>query len=111
MIISLTILAAALGLFYLYIFTMGVQRAWPELPLTAKVVVAPPVILAVLWDWLFNVLFASVLFLDAPASWRELLTARLKRYAGNPLERRWRMWIALRICNVLDTFDPSGDHC
>ena len=104
-------LVAFLALFYLYIFSMGVRKAWPNLSLWAKVLVGPVVLLALVWDWAVNMTFACLVFADLPRSWKELVTGRLQRYRGNHLEKLWRRVLADYICEALNQFDPSGRHC
>ena len=54
-----------------------------------------------------NIFIGTLLFLDPPRAW--LFTDRLERYIP---EQTWRGSMARWICaNILDPFDPSGEHC
>jgi len=98
-------------LFYvLYVFTMNVYRAKLAGRLFGlnKLLLMPFVLVAVLMDIACQFTVATVLFLEFP---KELLvTGRLQRY--NAGEDSWRKTIAEYICNnLLDPFDPTGNHC
>lgn len=99
-------------LWYAYILIMGLYRAHLLGRLTglAKWLAYPAVLVGWLMDWLANVLIASVVFVELPHSWNELVTDRLSRYVKGPMgSRRTR---ALWVCtNLLDVFDPTGAHC
>jgi len=94
-----------------YIAVMGVYRAYLSKRLTGitKVLAIPLVITGLMIDVIAQYTIAVVIFLDAP-QWKEyLVTLRLMRYVK---ETGWRSTLALYICrNLLDVFDPSGNHC
>ena len=96
-------------LWVLYLAVMNLQSARDAgtLGRPAYCLGLPLLYLGLLVDFLVNVLPVTVLFLELP---RELLvTARLTRYANGP--DGWRKRLALWFAhNLLDTFDPSGQH-
>ena len=94
-------------LFLAFVFVMFLKRKYEDTALEPilKIVVGIP---AVLFDWLMN-MFLTPLFWDLPGSWHELVTGRLKRYIFRGTGKRYRF--AKRVCDILDRFDPSGDHC
>ena len=100
-----------LWLFYaLYVFTMSVYRAKlaGRLCGLSLVLLYPIVIIAALMDVVCNLTLATLVFLEPP---QELLvTTRLKRYHAS--EDGWRTDLAAYVCeNLLDPFDPTGEHC
>jgi hypothetical protein len=102
---------AYLWLFYaLYVFTMSVYRAKLSGRLCGLSLVSlyPIVAIAAVMDVLCNYTFACVIFLEPP---QELLvTTRLQRHHAN--NDGWRTTLAAYVCeNLLDPFDPTGDHC
>jgi hypothetical protein len=96
-------------LWILYLAVMNLQRARDAGTITrpAYYLGLPLLYLGLLVDFLVNVFPVTVLFLELP---RELLvTARLTRYANGP--DGWRKRLALWFAhNLLDTYDPSGQH-
>lgn len=101
------------SLYYLFIFTMGVYRAWlaKRLSYAQIVVLSPPLLLAGLVDFTCNYTVATIFFLELPPSKCWLVTDRLRVYHGQDA-LTWRKKIAAYICdNLLDVFDPSGNHC
>lgn len=94
----------------LYVLTMGLYRAHLQgrLDGMARILALPFVVVALVVDTLANLSIASLVFLDPP---RELLvTDRLLRYMRK--DDGWRRDVAMWICdNLLDPFDPSGNHC
>ena len=95
----------------LYVLSMGLYRAYllKRLIGFTKVLAYPIVVFAGAVDVVANLTLANILFLDLP---HELLvTTRLKRYKAGDITG-WRYALANYICeNMLDVFDPSGDHC
>jgi hypothetical protein len=98
------------GFWLLYILVMGLYRAHLQgrLGKVATVLAYPAVLLGYAVDAFSNITLATLFFADLP---RELLvTTRLKRYKA--IDDGWRKAAAEWICtNLLDPFDPSGDHC
>ncbi len=94
----------------LYVFAMGIYRAQlaGRLKGVNFVLALPIVIVALAVDVITNLVIAPIVFLDVP---RELLvTSRLIRYMAGPAG--WRRTVAMYICdNMLDVFDPNGNHC
>lgn len=95
-------------LFYLlFVVTMAAKAAWDQLSIVPRVLLVPAALVAVLMDVFFNLVPATVIFLDLP---RELLfTKRLERYKAQGVG--WRYTVARWICqNLLDPFQQGG-HC
>lgn len=97
-------------LWVLYLGVMNLKRVHDTVGLTgpAKWLGMPLVFVAILWDWLCNWTAATILFLQLPATWSELVTGRLKRYKAEG--SGWRYKIAVWFALILDAFDPSGRH-
>lgn len=100
-----------LWVFYmLYVFTMSVYRAKLAGRLCgfSLVLLYPLVVIAAAMDVLCNYTLACVIFLEPP---QELLvTTRLQRHHTS--DNGWRTTLAAYVCdNLLDPFDPTGDHC
>ena len=94
----------------LYIFTMGVYRAHLAKRLTTvtTIMLFPVVLLAIFVDILCNFTLATIIFWELPH--QMMVTQRLHGYRQQL--GGWRKSIADYIClNLLDPFDPSGDHC
>lgn len=108
----LSIAAYLVLFFYMYILVMGIYRAHLQKKLKGFVfaLCLPAVIVGILFDVFANLLIATIVFWQLP---RELLvTDRLIKIKSNPLEHWKRKYIAQYICdNLLDVFDPNGDHC
>ena len=88
---------------------MGIYRAHlaKRLQGLAKWLCLPVVLLGYTMDTVANVTLATLIFLDLPKEW--LVTDRLIRYKK---EQGWRLKVAQYICEeLLDPFDPTGDHC
>jgi hypothetical protein len=97
--------------YYLAIMSLGRARAEGQIkPGTWQSIwFAGWLIPGVFCDWLLNMTVGTVLFLELPKSFGELLTPRLKRHCGKD---GWRGWLATGICHkMLDKFDPRGRHC
>jgi hypothetical protein len=95
-------------LFYLlFVVTMAAKAAWPILSIVPRVLLVPAALVAVVMDVIFNLIPATIIFLDPP---RELLfTQRLDRYEAE--DSGWRYTLALWICqNLLNPFQQGG-HC
>ena len=95
----------------LYVLVMGLYRAHLMKNLTKLTYVlgAPWLILGLAFDFIANIFIATIIFLDLPREY--LVTARLKRYIKDDPEE-WRGKFSNWICNnLLDVFDPSGNHC
>lgn len=72
-----------------------------------------PLIIWFVWqDWVMN-WFLSIIFLDAPHGWDELVTGRMNRYL--PLEDddsfgvKFKISFATALCTILNAVDPY--HC
>ena len=104
------VVAYLLAFFYLYILVMGIYRAHLAKRLTGITLVLcfPMVVVGYLVDVMSNIGIASLVFLELPKEW--LVTTRLTRYIAE--DTGWRHHVAQWICDdLLDPFDPSGDHC
>jgi hypothetical protein len=93
--------------YLLFVVTMAAKAAWPTLSIVPTVLLAPPAVVAVVMDVIFNLIPATIIFLDLP---HELLfTKRLDRYEAEGAG--WRYTLALWICqNLLNPFQQGG-HC
>jgi hypothetical protein len=122
-----------LWIFYaLYVFTMSVYRAKLSGRLCgfSLLLLYPVVLVAALADVLCQLTIATVVFLELPYTrWQRttvtvwhwsfdviylyvepLVTTRLKRLHES--DEGWRTALAAYVCqNLLDPFDPYGDHC
>ena len=93
--------------YLLFVLTMAAKAAWPTLSIVPKALLAPPAVVALLMDVVFNIIPATVIFLDLP---RELLfTYRLDRYEAEG--SGWRYRVALWICRYLLNPFQQGGHC
>jgi len=95
---------------YVYILVVGLYRAHLDKRLTrfTYALALPAIVVGYAMDVLANIFIASILFLEPPQEW--LVTGRLKRHIiyGSG----WRRSVSMFICdNLLDVFDPTGDHC
>lgn len=95
---------------YCYILVMGLYRAHlaGRLNRFTYALALPALLVGYAMDVLANLTIASVVFLEPPREW--LVTSRLQRYIAHGTG--WRAAKARWICdNLLDVFDPSGNHC
>lgn len=93
-----------------YVLIMGIYRAYlaKRLGLVNLILGAPFVLVGLFLDAFVNLVIAPIIFFDSPREW--LVTTRLIRYRN--CDSAWRRNIATFICdNLLDVFDPSGNHC
>jgi len=94
-----------------YIAIMSLQREWDNLPLIAKIFAAPIIVIGVASDFLFNLTWGTILFLELPRWGEWMMTARLKRHIhDHKLDWRdrngnWFCW------TFLNRFDKTGNHC
>ncbi|GAB2181824.1 hypothetical protein DLREEDagrD3_20470 [Denitratisoma sp. agr-D3] len=100
-------LALATYVFYFaFLAVMALRNRWSNLYTVTKVIVIPGVLVAVLFDILFNWTVATVLFLDLPRE--ATFSQRLGRYIPRS---DWRGSLARWICSrLLDPFEIGG-HC
>lgn len=94
-------------LFFAFVFVMFLKRKYEDTAIDPflRIIVGLP---AIAFDWIMN-WFLSGVFWDWPGKWNELVTGRLKRYIKQGQGTRYRF--SKRVCDILDRFDPSGDHC
>lgn len=121
---SLTSLAAVpltavvyIWVFWLvYVVVMGFYRAYlaKRLNRVTFVMATPVLVVGYLLDMFCQYTLACLLFWDRPSSWlkERLVTSRLQRYVAQGESAGWRFKVASYICdNLLDPFDPTGNHC
>ena len=95
--------------FYLAVMNLARAKEAGTLTKTAYYFGLPLFCLGLFLDWLVNLVVKTLLFLEPPDAFDELVTYRLKRHAYGP--DGWRKTVALWYAlNFLDTFDPSGKH-
>lgn len=100
------LLLYALWIFFLAVMTLKRARDANTLSLTAKAFGYPVLFVGLILDFLANVLVLSPLLLEVP---REgTASSRLKRH--NRKSTGWRKSVAVWAEQLLDPFDPSGDH-
>lgn len=100
----------ALAVWGLYVLVMGLYRAHLQKRLTRATYVLglPFLLIGGVVDVFMNLTVASIVFADPPRQW--LVTTRLITYVE--CESGWRFKLANWVCNnLLDVFDPSGNHC
>lgn len=93
-----------------YVMVMGLYRAHLDNRLTpvTKVLAYPWVFAGLVIDVAVNLTVANIVFLELPSEL--LVTDRLKRLIKT--DDGWRAKNANWICNnLLDIFDPTGNHC
>lgn len=94
-------------LFYLAIMSLSRAAQEGKLSTPATLMGYPILLVGYLLDFLGNMTFACILFVDIPREW--LISARLQRYANEPdsWRRRLALWFAR---GLLNPFDPKGYH-
>jgi hypothetical protein len=108
---------ATVNLWVLYLACMNLKRAKDadRIPRVGYWFGYPVLLVGLAADFFYNVILATVLFGELPQEW--LLTGRLQRYLRDPdAGQAWwlysRKTVARWLCdNLLDPFDPSGNHC
>lgn len=90
-----------LRLFVVFAVLMKLKERFGT-PLPIKVLFA----FGVVYDWLVNHLLTLV-FLDFPVGWDELVTGRMKRYKAE--KGGWRHDFAVWFCPILNKVDEG--HC
>lgn len=107
------VLLLALWAFWLlYVFTMGLYRAFllRRLRGLSLLLCAPVVAVAFAVDLVMQLTVFTVVFREAPRDW--LVTHRLRRYLRELPATHWRRRWADYLCkHLLDPFDPTGAHC
>lgn len=105
-------LAALWAFWLLYVFTMGLYRAFlmGRLKGLSLVMCSPVVAFAFAVDLVMQFTVFAVVFRDIPRDW--LVTHRLRRYMRELPPTNWRYRWADYLCkHLLDPFDPTGAHC
>lgn len=97
-----------LWLFYLAVMNLYRAKKANQISKVALWLGYPILVIGALLDLLVNVLLMTLIFCELP---RELLvTKRLERHVKS--KQGWRAKLAYWVChNLLNAFDPSGDHC
>lgn len=107
------VLAYLVVFYYLFIFAMGVYRAWlaKRLSKLQLVLLSPPILILAVIDVVFNYTIGSAIFRCFPPAKNWTLSQRLKTYNTQTTDD-WKKKVANYVCeNMLDIFDPTGDHC
>jgi len=92
-----------------YLAVMHLKHNKDKLNKVNKFFGYPWFIIAVVGDVLFNWVIGSIVFVEIPKEM--LFTDRVSRHLTKP-GKIWRRKLASFFCkNMLDPFDPSGDHC
>lgn len=105
-----TILLSVYALWVFYLAVMSLWRAKREGVLGPVALVPGYLTLAIgaVLDVAVNTTLGSLLFLEPPREF--LLTKRLQRHIKHG--DGWRKRLAHWLCrNLLNPFDPTGDHC
>ncbi len=94
-----------------YLAAMHLKHNKDKLNWVVKFFGYPWFLVALIIDVLFNIIVATILFLELPRpqdkEW--LFTARVSRHIKGT---GWRQKEAIFWCKyLLDPFDPSGNHC
>jgi hypothetical protein len=108
----LILLGSLWGFWALFIFMMGVYRAFLKKRLKglSLILSIPFLVVAFLVDFLMQMTVFSVLFWDWPKHW--LVTHRLRFYKKTLPKTTRRYRFADYLCkHLLDPFDPTGEHC
>ncbi len=95
----------------MYLMMMPLKRAQSmgTMTTTAKIFGYPWVAVFILLDFMFNIVFGTIIFAKWPQDY--LLTERLNRYLDGRCGL-WRRRLARYFCReFLDPFDPDGHHC
>lgn len=95
-----------------YVLVMGIYRAHlaKRLGPVAFCLSLPFLALGLLMDVLAQFTVAALLFWQWPCPGEWLVTSRMRRYVAQGTG--WRYRVAKWVCdNLLDVFDPSGEHC
>lgn len=107
MLIICSVILYLLWGFYLIVMTLKRARDAGTLSFPATVLGMPLVWLGVLIDAIANWTICTIIFVELPRE--TLVTSRLKRLI---LTEGWRGDMAAWFClNLLNAFDPSGNHC
>jgi hypothetical protein len=106
--IYIVIVLYVLWLFYLAVMNLYRAKKANQISAVALWLGYPILVMGALLDLLVNMLLMTLIFAEWP---RELLvTKRLERHVKT--NQGWRSKLAYWIChNLLNAFDPSGDHC
>lgn len=109
LIILFTVLSSTYALWVFYLAVMCLKRAKDAGTISrlALYLAYPVLAIGLLIDLFVNIFVFSLILLELP---EELtVTARLKRHGQRG---GWRGDFSRWFCeSLLDTFDPSGDHC
>ncbi len=109
---ALLTLAAMWAFWALYVFTMGLYRAFLKRRLRglSLIMCSPVVALAFALDVVMQLTVFTIVFLELPRD--PLVTYRLRRYMRELPPEHWRRrWTDYLCKHLLDPFDPTGSHC
>jgi hypothetical protein len=94
---------------FMYLAVMNLIEQKENLTWESKIFAYPLAAIGVTLDFLYNVVYGSVMFLEPPKEW--LLTKRLNRHIEEN-GSSWRGKLATWFCtHLLDPFDSKGHHC
>lgn len=98
-----------LWLFFIVAATLKDKYESGNLPKWSRFIIYPIILLFVIFDGAYNIIYGSILFLQWPHKDRLLLTARLK-YILRCMPNSWRGRLALFFCKYLiEPWDVG--HC
>lgn len=112
LLLSLPFLITMTWILYLAIMNLMENRA--ELNWVAWILVAPTLLLGLVFDVLLNLIVGSILFVELPQYQNKewLFTGRVSRHKYLAPADSWRERIAFFICGkLLDPFAPGDKHC
>lgn len=105
--IAFVLLMPVMWTLYLAVMHLDTARRRGTLTTASKVVGYPILFIGLAFDVMFNAVWGSLLFLEPPREW--LFTDRVSRWND---DEKWRGAVARWICDeLLDPFDPRGQHC
>lgn len=100
---------AALWVQYLAVMHLEAARDAGKLPDATLPYAKAVLYFGLFWDFSYNIIFATIIFLDFPREW--VVTSRLERYKYGSGTAAWRLKLTNWFASVLlDPFDPSGLH-
>lgn len=103
------IIYAVVSMFILWFFFINVmtwKKYESKIPNWIKPILKLIAIIGIVWDFLFNITFATVIFLELPKE--TMLTFRMQRILLT--DDGWRFKVARFICRYLvEPWDPN--HC
>ncbi len=93
----------------LFVMCMAFYAAWHKMPLIVKILAVPAVVVAYVFDVVWNWTVASLVFCELPPPHAVTFTKRLSYYKS--IDGGWRGELSHFICDYfLDVFQAGG-HC